>query len=321
MRKNIKKIVIGAAVVLTAALLFIVVSMATEIIAERQNPTGSKYDRFVKKVESQSETNDEFNEVMFNYKFIELGYEMPPENLTYIQDLVLKDYNAQDVICAYLFWTDTNENIEIVEQMCEYKKNQEFEDDFWEESAFNFITKEKYGVLDLDGIYEYYAKGLVRDDISAANILSRKGVLTISQILDKRVEGAAFESIEKQVTNELKTKGKPGRVDRNRTEGREDELQEQIIKQLRVEKNYKKSEEDEKINGKAYKQLRDEIRGKVKISDNEIESFIDEGYSYTDILNAAEFESKDKAKGMRNRLSDMQKYDSVVEYEKAVVSK
>ena len=62
-------------------------------------------------------------------------------------------------------------------------------------SESNAVTKNVHGVLNQEGVNIYFAAGLSIDDISAANILSRKGVYTITEILDKVVAGDAWENI------------------------------------------------------------------------------------------------------------------------------
>ncbi len=140
----------------------------------------------------------DFNEFIERYKFIEVSYNPPVSELNLLLTLVLEGYDQAVVIEAYHYWRGSAEDVSIVRDMCDlYNPN----DRYWTENAFNNCTNNKYGVLDAQDVTQYYANGLDREDIEIADSLSRRGHLTVQQILDKRTDGIEFNDILDEAEN------------------------------------------------------------------------------------------------------------------------
>jgi len=77
------------------------------------------------------------------------------------------------------------------------------DDEFWVETAFNEATDNVHGVLDKEQVTEYLEQGLTVEDITTANVLCRKGVYTITEILDKRSAGVEWSDIFDEVYSDV----------------------------------------------------------------------------------------------------------------------
>ena len=251
------------------------------ITFESDIPDDSKFGQYLQRIWDSTETNDEFNHIVYNYKYIETGYNAPDEHLGYIIELTLNGYDPLGVIEAYLFWTDTNEDIGIIGHMCEVREEREMDGKYWAEDAFNIITDFKYGVLDEQDIRDYYEIGMTEEDIQKANVLSRRGVFTIYEILEKRVAGEEFDIIKSSITV------RPGNalVSKDIPEERLNEIMNQITFDMRSSKIMKRSELWEEQNKEAAEQMREEIKN-AGVSETELEKLLDECYSYSEIIEA-----------------------------------
>ena len=156
----------------------------------------SKFEQMVTVLDENIESDAEYNLALLNYKYLEYGYKVSSENMDYIADLIIDGYNYEDVIDGAYFWLDTAEDISIVKSMCEWKiNNTDYNGEFWEENAFNDITDNKCGVLTVEDFEEYSKIGISIDEILIADRLSRKGVYTIQEILEKYHNGMTMTDI------------------------------------------------------------------------------------------------------------------------------
>lgn len=136
---------------------------------------------------------DTINEIIFNYAYIVQVYSTVDSELDYIDSLIYNGADVEDIISIYEFWLTTNENIDIIGQI--YNMKGDTNNGYWIEDAFNQITENKHGVLNVQEINEYINKGLQVADIRTANLLCRKGVYNIQEILDMRIEGNSWDKI------------------------------------------------------------------------------------------------------------------------------
>lgn len=156
----------------------------------------STFDKMTSIMKTQIEDVAEYNLALINYKYLEKGYKIDSSTMDYIANLIISGYNGIDVIDAAYFWLDTNEDISIIEDMCQWKiKNIDYDGEFWEENAFNDITDNKCGVLTAEDFEEYSKIGISIDEILIADRLSRKGVYTIQEILEKYHNGMTLTDI------------------------------------------------------------------------------------------------------------------------------
>ena len=146
-----------------------------------------------------------------NYKYLEKGYKLNTWNLDYICDLIVSGYDGRNVIDAAYFWLDTSEDISIIKGMCDWKENNfDYDGEFWEENAFNYVTKDKCGVLSDEELKEYTGKGISIELIMIANRLCRKGEYTIQEILDKYQNGLSMVEVAIEIDSKLYEKKKSG---------------------------------------------------------------------------------------------------------------
>ena len=168
-----------------------------EVIAQRLSQqenaeTMSLYDQMIQALEATVENPNTYNDIIYNYEYLKQVYHMEPDEMDYIANLIIQGYDPMTVMDICYFWQDTNEEISIIEQIYEYKYLRGMT---WIENAFNCVTNDKCGVLTEEDVENYAKQGVTLDDISAANKLCRKGVLTIQEILEQHQAGKTFAEI------------------------------------------------------------------------------------------------------------------------------
>ncbi len=194
---------------LIAALIFGVFSAA--VIA---GAAGGFFDGIINKSDTVTINKDAFYETDNYIKTaMEKDYQSPEtylnllefssfvieENLNikevrYLEKLLKKGYPCRIIIDVTKFWKTTNEDITLIEKICE--KQGDYWGRNWIENAFNNITENKCGVIKTsDELNSYLDKGLTLDDIECANILCRKGKMTIQEILDEKISGKSWDDI------------------------------------------------------------------------------------------------------------------------------
>lgn len=144
----------------------------------------------------------EYNDLLVNYHYLKEVYRLTQDQMDYISDLVIDGCNMKDVIGLAYFWVDTNEDITLVKSMYDLKGEYAGKKN-WYGNAYDRVTGAKNGSLSTEEVEAYMAKGLTADEILAADELSRKGVYTINQILDKMCEGQSLV----EVANEIEDGG------------------------------------------------------------------------------------------------------------------
>lgn len=165
----------------------------------------SKFDRMVKVMNETIEDDVIFNSTLVNYKYLEMVYKLNNTDMEYLANLIINGYSAEEVIECTYFWLDTNEDISIVKEMCDWRTMHEGykNKDMWVESAFNGITFDKCGVLTVEDVEEYMKNGVTSEEIMTANRLSRMGVYTIQEILAKHGDGTSFADIAIEIENSV----------------------------------------------------------------------------------------------------------------------
>ena len=149
------------------------------------------------------DTEEKFEE--FHKTALFMGkYCTTKDSFSFIENMILSGCDAQTTMDIYQFYLTTNEPISIVKQIYDmvYTGEPIKNRDVVFENAFNKLTDNKCGVLTEESVITYLEKGLSVDDISEANVLSRKGVMTIQEILDALLQGSTWESIIETVSGE-----------------------------------------------------------------------------------------------------------------------
>lgn len=135
----------------------------------------------------------EYNEVFSYVRFI-IKNNLSAEEILYINSLLYEGYRLRLISEVYDFWVTTNEDIDFIGRCLEV--SDEFWGEHWIENAFNHLTENKCGVLETkEEIQKYLDEGLTVDDIYNANVLCRKNVYTIHEILNMKCDGRGWREI------------------------------------------------------------------------------------------------------------------------------
>ena len=148
---------------------------------------------------SQNLEEDEISKAIEAYARIIMLYNPPKSDINYITNMVKDGYDLLKITEIYDFLTDTNYDITMVKSMYDIGKLVDFEGKYWLEDAFNAATQNKHGVLSSSEINQYHEKGISYDDIRIASIISRKGIMTIHEILEQKANGTNWAEIFSQI--------------------------------------------------------------------------------------------------------------------------
>lgn len=119
------------------------------------------------------------------------------EQLKIINRILDRGTTIQSLVQVYEFWLTTDYDFSMVEEICALEDK--YFSEYWYESAFNSITNNIHGVLNIDDINYYRDLGISDDEILAANVLCRKQGQNIFEILDAVVNGVDIETQAKDI--------------------------------------------------------------------------------------------------------------------------
>lgn len=275
------------------------------------------------KLDRSGEEKDVIYSDIMAYKKLKKLYRPSQEEMNYLDSLIKSGADVSAITEIYRFWLTTSEDISIIGQI--YSMSTPEKEGYWVEELFNQLTENRHGVLDEAGVNSYYSKGLAASDINIANVLSRKGVLTINEILDRRAAGDGWNSLieliglelelpeHKEYMGEIETdvefmnylnfvntvpaEAIAGYVETLAAESAESITVENLIflNENRVRKEVHTElladgvfvRDDREESRESNEALREKIR-ENGIADEQIEAFLDEGYTLLEILNASE---------------------------------
>ena len=120
---------------------------------------------------------------------------VPEDHQAYLEKLVEQGYDPQRLESIYQFWLTCGEDISLIEQMYRAGEEANFEGIYWVEDSYNTATHDAHGVLGGFEVREYLNKSITKEQIAQANIMSRQGVYTIREILDRLLEGEAWSKL------------------------------------------------------------------------------------------------------------------------------
>lgn len=200
MKKNVLILTI-AAILLLATVAMANSSLVLEPIVKPQEVFSPSFDRLASYI--GYDTDEKF-EIFHSVALFMGKYCTTEESFSFIEQMILSGCDAQTTFDIYQFYLTTNEPISIVKQIYDmvYYGEPITNRDAVFESAFNEITNNKCGVLTEEDIANYLEKGLTINDIIHANLLCRKGVMTIQEILDALLSGTSWETIIERVSGE-----------------------------------------------------------------------------------------------------------------------
>lgn len=157
-----------------------------------------KYSQMLIAMEATISDSAEFNDLLVDYHYLAEVYKLTQDQKDYIADLVINGCNMRDIIGLTYFWVDTNEDISLIKSMYDIKDEFDGKPD-WYGNAYDKVTDAKNGSLSVEEVKEYMQKGLTAEEILTADKLSRKGVYTINQILDKCCDGQTLLDVANEI--------------------------------------------------------------------------------------------------------------------------
>lgn len=172
--------------------------MSTDITGQNVVLYPSNFYSMVEILKTNISDTASIADILSSYLYLRDVYGLNNEQLEYIAGLIINGADTNNILDIAYFWVDTCEDITIIEQI--YNKKGDYEGGrFWIENAYNNVTNNVHGVLESEEINNYLSLGVTVSDIQNANILSRKGVYSIKQILDRIAGGDTIINIMNEV--------------------------------------------------------------------------------------------------------------------------
>lgn len=204
MKKRIKITVVAAAVICVAATGIAFAMREREevaeipILVEQVVPEAvlaaiDKMKLVADKIYAETEDREDAYLTVLYYAAQLMKYNASAEEQELLHQLILNGADAKRITQIYIFLQDTCYGVELVEPM--YAAGVELEGDYWVEDAFNIVTENRHGVLSPEDVRTYLDQGITVNDIQTANVLCRKGVYTIQEILQQVQDGTSWEHI------------------------------------------------------------------------------------------------------------------------------
>lgn len=167
------------------------------VISDILNSKKDEINEYIQKYADTDDNGKKYDNT-YDYAYFIIKYNINGNDLKYINSLLENGAPLPCVTSVYKFWLTTGEDISIMADIIDCS------DDFWGnnwiENAFNYLTNNKYGVIEnKEELDEYIRKGLTTEDIYNANILSRKGKKTIQEILKMRIDSKSWSYINKKI--------------------------------------------------------------------------------------------------------------------------
>lgn len=172
--------------------------VSTDITGQNVVLYPSNFYSMVEILKSNISDTSSIADILSSYLYLRDIYGLNNEQLEYIAGLIINGADPNSILDTAYFWVDTCEDITIIEQI--YNKKGDYEGGrFWIENAYNNVTNNVHGVLESEEINNYLSLGVTVSDIQNANTLSRKGVYSIKQILDRIAGGDTMINIMNEV--------------------------------------------------------------------------------------------------------------------------
>ena len=176
----------------------------SSVMAETSSENMSSINSLVSKYELDNLSYEDYTDIESYITFM-IKHTLTSDEIAVINSLVESGTTMQTVENIYDFYLTTNDDFSIISKIAALETT--FWGDHWIENAYNYITGNAHGVLNLEDIKEY-SNHLSIDDITYANILCRKGVYNIREILDKVQSGESWDNITDEIYSSVHTKSK-----------------------------------------------------------------------------------------------------------------
>ncbi len=212
MKKQKKSIIIGIVIAVTAVTAAAAGTYGTLSQPQKQQPDvqlTAQRSAAVGELEDPVYTylgthysGEELYQQIDEYASFKIRYQPTGEEIQYMAGLLNESTPIQAIMDAYRFWTTTNGELSLVGQLAAGYQTEFAEIAYWTENVYDEITG-NIG-LTTEEIKEYLQdSNLTQEDIIVANELSRKNVLSIREILNKRKQGKNWFDITENIYETL----------------------------------------------------------------------------------------------------------------------
>lgn len=144
---------------------------------------------------------DEIRKGINQYAEIIVKYDLSSEETAYFIDQLNMGRDLSKLCELYNFIKDTKLTYSDIGQLYAIGENNHFKGNYWAENAFDEYTKNT-NTLDRTEILELLDENIELNDIQLANILSRKGVKNIREIVDDMKNGKSIYEIVSELYSE-----------------------------------------------------------------------------------------------------------------------
>lgn len=145
---------------------------------------------------------DEIRRGITQYANILIKYHLSAEETTYIMEQVNSGRDLSKICELYYFIKNTSLNYSDIGPMYAIGEQNEFSGDYWAENAFDTYTNNE-NTLDKTEILAFLDETIGLEDVQLANILSRRGVKTIREIIGDMKNGTEISEIIAQIYPEI----------------------------------------------------------------------------------------------------------------------
>lgn len=151
------------------------------------------FNRVASQLNKSGKSRNETYSDVFDYLHFKMFYAPSKQNMDYLDTLILQGADLDKIIEIYDFWLTSGEPVAVIGQI--YDASNLFTGTYWVEEAYNYVTQNRHGVLSAEQIDAYLSERVDAGDIQIANVLSRKGTATITQLLDRYAQGGEWPQL------------------------------------------------------------------------------------------------------------------------------
>ena len=171
--------------------------------------TSEKYD-FIGLLQSKGYYEDEINEIIIHFMEIQSVFSLSSDEISEFYELVSNDYDIEKLmeIFEFTIYTDKYRDMNYVKQIYDKADEMKIVGNYWVEDAYNILTDNRGGVLSQSQIAECIEEGFTIEEIYASNIMSRRGVYAVDEILKDRKSGKKWSDIADEIYPEMQKKSK-----------------------------------------------------------------------------------------------------------------
>ena len=152
-------------------------------------------------LEDQNLYLDEYNTSLSYFIRIATLYNMTDEEVSIICSMVKNGYDLYKLSELFVFSLDTEypREFEFIKNMYDMSIEMKIDSKYWKEAVYTGITSGIHGGLNQSEIQSFVNLGVSIEEIYMSDIISRNGRLTISDILERRVNGEKWNTIAEDI--------------------------------------------------------------------------------------------------------------------------